>query len=46
MILANDLKRGMVIQLDQAPCLVLDVSFQSPPRAAAARWSKPNTATC
>ncbi len=30
MILANDLKRGMVIQLDQAPCLVLDVSFQSP----------------
>ncbi len=30
MILANDLKRGMVIQLDQSPCLVLDVSFQSP----------------
>ncbi|KIH76192.1 translation initiation factor 5A precursor (eIF-5A) [Geoalkalibacter ferrihydriticus] len=30
MILTNDLKRGLVIQLDQAPCLVLDVSFQSP----------------
>ncbi|WP_305044587.1 elongation factor P [Geoalkalibacter sp.] len=30
MILTNDLRRGLVIQLDQAPCLVLDVSFQSP----------------
>ncbi len=30
MILTNDLKRGLVIRLDQAPCLVLDVSFQSP----------------
>ncbi len=30
MINANDLKRGMVIQQDGAPCAVLDVSFQSP----------------
>ncbi len=30
MVITNDLKRGMVIQLDNAPCLVLDVSFQSP----------------
>ena len=27
---SNDLKRGQVIQLDGAPCLVLDVSSQSP----------------
>lgn len=30
MINANDLKRGTVMQLDGAPCLVLDVSQQSP----------------
>ncbi len=30
MINASDLKRGLVIQLDDAPCIVLDVSFQSP----------------
>ncbi len=30
MITTSDLKRGVVIQLDNAPCLVLDVSFQSP----------------
>jgi elongation factor P len=30
MITTSDLKRGIVIQLDSAPCLVLDVSFQSP----------------
>jgi len=30
MVITNDLKRGMVIQLDNAPCQVLDVSFQSP----------------
>lgn len=27
---SNDLKRGQIIQLDQAPCVVLDVSSQSP----------------
>ncbi len=27
---SNDLKRGQVIQLDNAPCLVLEVSSQSP----------------
>ena len=27
---SNDLKRGQVIQLDGAPCLVLDVTSQSP----------------
>lgn len=30
MITASDLKRGMIVQLDNAPCSVLDVSFQSP----------------
>lgn len=30
MINASDLKRGLVIQQDDAPCSVLDVSFQSP----------------
>lgn len=30
MILASDLKRGVVFQLDDAPCAVLDISFQSP----------------
>ncbi len=30
MINANDLRRGMVFQLDSAPCVVIDVSFQSP----------------
>ena len=30
MINANDLKRGQVMQLDDAPCLVLDISQQSP----------------
>lgn len=30
MINTSDLRRGLVIQLDEAPCLVLDVSFQSP----------------
>jgi elongation factor P len=30
MILASDLKRGMVPLLDDAPCTILDVSFQSP----------------
>ncbi len=30
MINANDLRRGLVIQLDGAPCLVLDISQQSP----------------
>ncbi len=27
---SNDLKRGQIIQLDQAPCVVLDISSQSP----------------
>jgi len=27
---SNDLKRGQIIQLDNAPCLVLEVSSQSP----------------
>ncbi|MBN1958436.1 MAG: elongation factor P [Desulfuromonadales bacterium] len=30
MINANDLRRGTIFQQDSAPCLVLDVSFQSP----------------
>ncbi len=30
MINAGDLKRGQVLQLEDAPCIVLDVSFQSP----------------
>ena len=30
MISTSDLKRGLVIHLDNSPCLVLDVSFQSP----------------
>jgi len=30
MITSNDLKRGLVIELDKAPCVVLDVAFQSP----------------
>lgn len=30
MINATDLKRGMVVQIDNAPCSVLDISFQSP----------------
>lgn len=30
MINANDLKRGTVMKLDEAPCLVLDVTQQSP----------------
>ncbi len=30
MLTTAELKRGLVIQLDQSPCLVIDVSFQSP----------------
>jgi len=30
MIATNDFKRGMVIQLDGAPCLILDLTTQSP----------------
>jgi elongation factor P len=30
MINANELRRGQIFQLESAPCLVLDVSFQSP----------------
>jgi len=30
MINTGDLRRGTIFQLDEAPCLVLDVSFQSP----------------
>ncbi len=30
MINANDLRRGIVFQLDSVPCVVIDVSFQSP----------------
>lgn len=30
MINANDLRRGMVFQIDSSPCVVIDVSFQSP----------------
>ena len=30
MINANDLKRGQVMQLDDSPCVVLDISQQSP----------------
>ena len=30
MFTTNDFKRGLVIQLDGAPCVLVDVSFQSP----------------
>lgn len=30
MINANDLRRGMVFQLNSAPCAVIDINFQSP----------------
>lgn len=30
MLTTSDFKRGLVIQLDSAPCLILDVTFQSP----------------
>lgn len=30
MIIASDLKRGVVFQLDGAPCAVIDISVQSP----------------
>ena len=30
MFTTNDFKRGLVIQLDGAPCVLIDVSFQSP----------------
>lgn len=30
MISTSDFKRGLVIQVDGAPCLILDVAFQSP----------------
>ncbi len=30
MINANDLRKGIVFQLDSSPCIVIDVSFQSP----------------
>ncbi len=30
MINASDLRRGVVFQIDSAPCIVIDVSFQSP----------------
>jgi len=30
MISTNDFKRGLVIQVDGAPCLILDVTYQSP----------------
>ncbi len=30
MLTTSDFKRGLVIQLDAAPCLILDVTFQSP----------------
>ncbi len=30
MITTSDFKRGLVIQIDGAPCILLDVAFQSP----------------
>ena len=30
MYTTNDFKKGLVIQLDAAPCVIVDVSFQSP----------------
>lgn len=30
MITTSDFKRGVVIQIDGAPCLIIDVTFQSP----------------
>ncbi|OQY18815.1 MAG: elongation factor P [Desulfobacteraceae bacterium 4572_35.1] len=30
MIIASDLKRGVVFQMDEAPCVVIDINIQSP----------------
>jgi len=30
MVTTSDFKRGIVIQIDGAPCLIIDVTFQSP----------------
>ena len=38
MISTADFKRGLVIQVDGAPCVILDVAFQSPRPAAPTPW--------
>lgn len=40
MLTASDFKRGLVIQLDGAPCLIIDVNFQSPSARGASTMVK------
>ena len=40
MISTSDFKRGLVIQLDGAPCVILDVAFQSPSARGASTMVK------
>jgi elongation factor P len=40
MITTSDFKRGLVIQLDGAPCVILDVAFQSPSARGASTMVK------
>lgn len=40
MLTASDFKRGVVIQLDGAPCLIIDVNFQSPSARGASTMVK------
>ena len=40
MISTSDFKRGLVIQMDGAPCLILDVAFQSPSARGASTMVK------
>lgn len=40
MLTASDFKRGVVIQLDSAPCLIIDVNFQSPSARGASTMVK------
>jgi elongation factor P len=40
MISTSDFKRGLVIQIDGAPCVILDVAFQSPSARGASTMVK------
>ena len=40
MISTSDFKRGLVIQVDGAPCIILDVAFQSPSARGASTMVK------
>ena len=40
MLTTSDFKRGLVIQLDGAPCVILDVAFQSPSARGASTMVK------